>query len=317
MPEKVLILAGGGGHTGYAHTLAQELEGRLELSFLVPDDDPLSWKRLKSFGKVQTLVKPRHPRTPIHEFLPRLLLSFLLSMKKVDKGYKAVISTGSNFCIPPSLVSWLRRMPVINVESADLFVKPSKTARILQPIAAVTVLHWKDQRRILRGKVFGPLLPRKEVEPWSGEYVLIAAGTYGYRDLLEAVSRSQIDDVILQTGSSRTEMYERKHPKWKVISTTDRFYELVAGAEVVITPPGVTALEAVSYGKPLIIVKYPKWSRAGTLEDARLFAEKINAPFVSDLSRDVLLSSLKRAKEMERPRFKNGAKNLAEFIVRL
>ncbi|MFB0543485.1 MAG: polysaccharide biosynthesis protein, partial [Candidatus Bathyarchaeia archaeon] len=252
MPGSVLILAGGGGHTGYAHILAQELEGRAELTFLVPDDDPLSRMRLEPFGRVQTLVKPRHPRTPPHRFIPRLFQSFLQSTTRIPEECRVVVSTGSNFCIPPALISRLRGIPLINIESTDRFVKPSKTARILRPLSAITVLQWEEQRKILRGRVFGPFLPRKRIEPWKGGYVLIAGGTYGYKELLEAASESQLEDVALQTGSENPYRYRKRHPSWRVFATTDRFYELIAGAEVVVAPPGATPLEAVTYGKPVV-----------------------------------------------------------------
>jgi len=35
----VLVLAGGGGHTGYAYALAQALHEKVSLSFLVPEGD--------------------------------------------------------------------------------------------------------------------------------------------------------------------------------------------------------------------------------------------------------------------------------------
>lgn len=316
MPGSVLVLAGGGGHTGYAHILAQNLEGRAELSFLVPDDDPLSRMRLEPFGRVQTLVKPRHPRTPLHRFITRLFQSFLQSMTRIPGDCSVVISTGSNFCIPPALISWLRGVPLINLESADRFVKPSKTARILQPFSAVTALQWEEQRKFLRGRVFGPLLPRRRVEPWEGGYVLIASGTYGYKELLEVASESRLKDVVLQTGIVDPGRYIRRHPDWRVITTTERFYELIAGAGVVVAPPGATPLEAVTYGKPVVIVKYPEWSRAGILEEATLFAEKLNAPLLSELSPEALVKAIEETKGREMPRLRNGGRALAEYIVK-
>jgi len=316
LPKKVLILAGGGGHTGYAHTLAQELESSVELSFFVPEDDPLSRIRLEPFGKVQSLIKPRHPNTPIHRFIPRLFWSFLRSLTEVSSEYRAVVSTGSNFCIPPALISWLKGIPLISIESADKFEKPSKTARIIQPFSTVTALQWEDQRKILKGKVFGPFLPRKRVDPWDGGYVLVAAGTYGYEELLEVASESKLKDVVLQTGSVNQDRYRKRHPDWRIIATTDRFYELIAGAEAVVSPPGSTPLEAVAYDKPVVIVRYPEWSHAGTLKDARLFAEQLNVPLLSELSPDRLVESIEEAKRRERPRLGNGARALAEYIVK-
>lgn len=73
LQKHVLILAGYGGHVGEAYALAQELQGKVTLSFLVPEGDELSKARLSRFGRVDTLILPREPKTPHHVFIPRLL----------------------------------------------------------------------------------------------------------------------------------------------------------------------------------------------------------------------------------------------------
>lgn len=59
MNMSILILAGGGGHTGYAYALAQALLDKAFLSFIVPEDDTLSQKKLGRFDRVDTLIKAR------------------------------------------------------------------------------------------------------------------------------------------------------------------------------------------------------------------------------------------------------------------
>ena len=313
--KKILILAGGGGHTGYAKILAEELYGNTELSFLVPDDDPLSEELLREYGHVDQLVKPRHPTTPTWRWLLRFLKAFYNSFGKVKRGLDYVVSTGSNFCISPSIIAWAKGVPVINLESADRFTRASSTAKILQPFSELTALHWEEQEQILRGKVFGPFIPRRRIEPWSGGYVLIAGGTYGYRELLDAASESQLEKVVLQTGRVEPSTYTEKHSDWRVFSTIDNFYEVIAGAEIVIAPPGATPLEAVAYGKPVVIVKYPDWSRAGTRKDAELFAGKLNAPFLSNISATNLQTAIKQCENRPKPNLINGAKMLADHII--
>ena len=316
MPGRVLILAGGGGHTGYAYTLARELKEKTDMSFLVPKGDQLSRVRLQPFGSVKTLLKPRHPRTPLRYFIPRLLLAFLQSLTKIPMECRAVVSTGSNFCVPPALTSWLKGVPLINLEAADRLAKPSRTAQILQPFSDVTVLQWEEQRKFLKGTVFGPFLPPRRFEPWNGGYVLISGGTYGFKELFDVASGTTLRNVVLQSGSVNNERYRRSHPDWKVVTITQRFHELIAGAEIVVSPPGATALEAITYGKPIVIVRYPKWSLAGTLEEARLFAKKLNAPFLSDLSPETFLENIEMAKDREKPRLRDGTKELTEYMVK-
>jgi len=276
----------------------------------------LSRERLSELGEVNFLIKPRGPRTPYYRFIPRLIKAFSEVLRYVPSDYDVVVSTGSNFCIPPAIISWFKGLPLVNIESASRFVKPSKTARILQPFSSLTVLQWEEQRKFLKGRVFGPFLPSRRIDPWDGGYILIAGGTYGYRELLDAASETHLRDVVLQTGRVDPERYRRRHPDWRVFTTTEKFYEVIAGAEVVVTPPGATPLEAVTYGKPVVIVKYPEWSRAGTLEDARLFAEKLNAPFLSELSPRILVEAIEEAKGRERPRLRNGGRVLADYIVK-
>lgn len=316
MPSRVLILAGGGGHTGHAHTLAQELKGKTELFFLVPEGDQLSRMKLEPFGRVRPLLKPRHPHTPFRHFIPRLVLSFVRSLTMIPTGCRVVVSTGSNFCVPPAIISWLKGVPLINLESTTRLRKPSWTARILQPFSDVTVLQWKEQRKFLKGTVFGPFLPRRRVEPWNGGYVLISGGTYGFQRLLDVASATTLRNVVLQTGRVNPGRYKRRHPDWKVITITEQFYQLIAGAEVVVSPPGATALEAVTYSKPIVIVRYPGWSRAGVLEEAKLLADKLNAAFLPELSPETLIGAIKEAKSKKKLRLRDGAKKLAEYLIR-
>ena len=310
-----MILAGGGGHTGYARILAEQLRGKAELHFMVPEDDRLSYNLLESFGEVATLIKPRHPTTPMWRYALRFPKAFHQSLSRIKGRYDFVVSTGSNFCVAPAVIAWMKGVPVINIESADRMTRPSQTSRILQPISTVTVLHWEEQTKFLKGRVFGPFLPSRRMEPWDGGYILVAGGTYGYKELLDAASETTLTEVALQTGKVAPEEYRRKHPEWHVFSTADNFDELIAGAKAVVAPPGVTPLEAIAYEKPVVVVRYPVWSRAGTLKDAELFAEKINASFLSDITPGRLMERLQDAYVRNKPNLENGATNLVKYIL--
>lgn len=315
--KAIMILAGGGGHTGTARILAEELHGRAELSFLAPDDDPISRRRLEPFGSVGTLTKPRHPTTPTWRFALRLAKALYQSLGRVPRNLDVVVSTGSNFCVPPALVAWMKGVPLVNLESRVRFIKPSRTASLLQHFAEVTALQWEEQSRILKGTVFGPLLPRRTMEPWNGEYILVAGGTYGYKGLFDAVSASSLKDVVLQTGNLDGKEYAERHPDWRVISFTDGFDELLAGAEVVVSTPGGTPIEAVVYGKPVVIVRYPEWTRAASLEDTKIFAEKLNAPLLLRLTPSALEAAVEESKRRELPVLRDGTRALVETILSL
>ncbi len=318
MPKNVLILAGGGGHTGYGYALAQSLFGRACLYFLVPAGDALSQKRLSKFGCVDFLLKGRGAKTPTREFIPNLMRAFLDSSRRVSRKYDVVVSTGSNFCIPPALFAWMKGVPLVNIESSVRFTKASKTARILQPFSAVTALHWEEQKKILnKGVVVGPLLPKPEVKSWNGGYILITGGTLGHKMLFDVVAESDLENVVLQTGKVNPKHYKKKHPEWKVIRFSTKFYELVAGADIVITHFGSTALEAVVYRKPMVMVLNPEWKRTVGKSDAEIFAGKVNAAFIWDVNLESLLRAMEEAKRRKVPDFEDGAKKLAEAILKL
>jgi UDP-N-acetylglucosamine:LPS N-acetylglucosamine transferase len=319
LAKNILILAGGGGHTGYGYALAQRLHGKARLHFLVPKGDFLSQKRLSKFGPVKFLLKPREAKTPTSEFIPKLAKAFIDSFKQVSDSFDTVISTGSNFCIPPSLLAWLRGTPLVNIESSVRFTKASRTALLLQPFSAITALHWVEQKRLLRkGVVVGPLFPQPQMEPWNGGYILITGGTMGHKQLFDAISESNLENVVLQTGHVNPEPYRRRHPEWKIIPFSTRFNELVAGAELVITHFGSTVLEAAAYRKPMVIVLNPEWiKRTVGKSDAEIFAEKVNAVFVWDVKLENLLRAIEEAKKREPPLLEDGAKKLADMILKL
>jgi UDP-N-acetylglucosamine--N-acetylmuramyl-(pentapeptide) pyrophosphoryl-undecaprenol N-acetylglucosamine transferase len=316
--KRVLISAGGGGHTGYAYALAQRLYGEASLSFLVPEGDVLTKERLSRFGHISFLMKPRGAKTPTSEFIPNLVKAFVDSLKRVSGKYDAIVSTGSNFCIPPCFLARLKGVPIVNIESSVRFLKASKTAFILQPFSAITALQWKEQKKLLRrGTVFGPMLPKPEVASRNGGYILVTGGTLGHKKLFDAVSATSLEDVVLQTGLVDPEPYRQKHPKWKVLESSTKFHELVAGAEVVVTHLGSTALEALTYRKPMVIVLNPDWTRTAGGSDGEVFAEKLNDSFIWDVTAENLLRAIEETKKRRLPPIKDGAKNLAEAILSL
>ena len=314
MHKRVLILAGGGGHTVYAYALAQALHNRVSLSFLVPEGDTLSEKRLSKFGKVNFLIKPRGPKTLAPIFAVQLAKAFMDSVGQPLHKFDVVVSTGSNFCVFPAIIAWIRGVPVVNIESEQRFIKPSRTAFVLQPFSTITALWWKEQKRLLKGVVVGPLLPKRLVEPRNKGYILVTGGTYGHRLLFDALAESDLNNVVLQTGKVDPTPYRKKHPEWKVVGVTERFHELVAGAEIVVTHFGFTSLEALAYKKRVVIVVNPEWTLL-EMRDAKYLARKVNAVLVSEITTETLLNAIDEARKRKVPTLPNGAENLANRII--
>ena len=315
MRKNILILAAGGGHTGYAYALAEELHHKASLSFLVPHGDSLSAKRLSKFGQVRFLLKAREPKTPNHVFVVRFVKAFLDSFKLDFRQFDVVVSAGSNFCIPPAIVAWMRGVPIVNIESPVRFVNPSKSARALQHFSKLTALHWEEQAKLLKGVVVGPILPKPKVEPSNKGYILVSGGTYGHKLLFDTLTESSLPNIVLQTGKVNPLPYLKRHPEWEAFTVSDRFHELIANAELVVTHLGVTVLESMVYKKPVVLVPNPEWTRTGSMEDAKQLAKKINAVLVSEIELETLLKAIQEARKRKIPAFQDGAKNLANIIL--
>jgi UDP-N-acetylglucosamine--N-acetylmuramyl-(pentapeptide) pyrophosphoryl-undecaprenol N-acetylglucosamine transferase len=314
---RVLILAGGGGHTGYARILAEALSGKAQLLFLAPDDEPISVQRLAPFGEVDTLTKPRHPTTPLWRFALRFIKAFLQSLRRFPPDVDVVVSTGSNFSVPPAIVAWLRGVPIINLESRVKLLKASGAARFIGHLSKLTALQWEEQAKFHRGTVFGPILPKRTINPWDGGYILITGGTYGYKELFDAAILTGLKNVILQTGMIDPTKYVALRPEWRVLTFTDKFNELVAGAQVVVTPPGGTPIEAVAYGKPVVIVPYPGWARAADKEETIQFALKIRATLLDCINPSNLEEAIEMSKRIKPIMLNDGTEKLAEAILNI
>ena len=59
----VLILAGGGGYTGYVCALAPVFHEKVSLFFLVPEANVVRERRARRFGGVDSLVESQGPKT--------------------------------------------------------------------------------------------------------------------------------------------------------------------------------------------------------------------------------------------------------------
>ncbi len=316
MGKKVLILAGGGGHTSIALALAQALRGKAETSFLIPEDDRLSRELLSPFGPVEELMKGRYPKTSNLLFPFRLVSAFWHALPLVHKEYDVVVSTGSNFCIPPAVIAWLKSIPVINIESRVAITKPSKTALLLQYFSKKTLLQWEEQKSNLKGIVIGPIFPEKRYEARNLGYVLVTGGTEGHKQLFDAVVGLDLEMVVMQTGKVDPAPYREKRPRWTIIPYSTEFEKLVAESSVVITHQGGgTIFEALLYEKPLIIVFNLELYRTANMEDMRVLATKVNAPFVEKADRDKIKTLIVDAELHRKPHFENGRIKAAEAIL--
>jgi UDP-N-acetylglucosamine:LPS N-acetylglucosamine transferase len=316
--KDVILLAGGGGHTAYALALAQNLTKKCNLKIIVPEGDELSFKRLSKFGTVETLLKPRGPKTGLGPFLVNFVKAFFRCFKIV-KGKSVIVSTGSNFAIPPCLVAKMRGGTIINLVESIRFVERSKTTNILSNFSKITALQWPEQKKLYpKGEVFGPMLAKSPIEPYNGGYILVTGGTFGHKSLFQTLDSLELENIVLQTGPVSSQSFSQKHPNWKIIKYTDKFEEILAGAEVVVTHFGATIIEStLIHGKPTVIAFNPEWKRSGRYDDLLGLAKKTNAVLLEELNPENLIESIEKAKKQKPPIIESGANLLAKRILEI
>lgn len=316
--REIILLAGGGGHTAYAFALAQNLTKKCKLKIIVPEGDELSFKRLSKFGPVETLLKPRGPKTGIGPFLVNFVKSFFKCCKIV-KGKSVIVSTGSNFAIPPCLVAKMKGGKIINLVESIRFVERSKTTNILSNFSTLTALQWPEQKRLYpKGEIFGPMLAKSSINSYNGGYILVTGGTFGHKSLFQTLDSLELENIVLQAGPVATQSISQKHPNWKIIGYSDNFEEILAGAEVVVTHFGATIIEStLIHGKPTVIAFNPEWKRSGRYDDLLVLTKKTNAVLLEKLNPDNLIKSIDKAKKQKPPLIESGANLLAERILEI
>jgi UDP-N-acetylglucosamine:LPS N-acetylglucosamine transferase len=96
-----------------------------------------------------------------------------------------------------------------------------------------------------------------------------------------------------------------------------KFNKLIAGAEAVVTHQGSTPLEAAAYKKPSVIVPDPELKRTFPKRDSEIFAKKVGATILSELTLESLVNAIETAKKRQVPVLRDGAKVLADMILNL
>ena len=314
---EVIITASGGGHTGYAVSLAQRLSGKVDLCFIIPEGDSWTYSKVSKYGSVYEVVKLRGPRDSWVKLITKAPKAFIQSLSKVKSGAKVFVSTGSNHSVPPAIISKLRGAYLINIESSVRFTRPSSSVKLLRRFADLTVLQWEEQRRLIpEGIVVGPLYEKPEYEIRNEGYVLVTGGTYGHKKLFDAVLKAGIENVVLQTGRVDPEPYKKARPKWRVFRFDPNFGKWLAGADVVVTHLGKTVIDAaLTYRKPTVIVPNPEWRLTAGYEDAEYLAKKLNAIVVKEITPNNIVKAINEVRGREVPRYKDGAEELAKIIM--
>ena len=312
----VLVIASGGGHTGFARAIAQYFPSKLD--FVIPEGDKNSEEVLREFSNRVYYIKkgkePNQSNINLALNIPEIVLQSI----KVKK-YKVVIATGSNHSLVPSFILRLKGSRLFVIESQDRIVTRGKTVDILSHFSENVFLHWEEQKKLYpkKGLVVGPVVEKPKYEPKDEGFVLVTAGTMGFKRLFDVVTRLDLGkDIVLQTGKVDPEPYIKRGIR---AFSFDRDLErFISSASLVITHQGKTAMEAtVMYKKPTIIVYNNDWKYAATKEDSIQYAKILGATFLNDPSEWGSSEEIERAiKSVSQPKSYNiGTPNLVKRIL--
>jgi len=317
---KILLTAGGGGHTGYAVALAHALRSKASLIFLVDRDDSLSKARLTPLGTIVTVTKPRQPGTPLWRFIYRFVVCGFQSLWLwIKHRPNVVVSTGSNIAIPICIVGKAFGSRVVNVEDSVRIFSPSKTSKYLDLISDVTLLQWKEQLEFhpKRGRYVGLLLPSVPRSTRDGR-ILVSPGSFGFKELYDIVVETDLRGVTMTTGDLDAERYTK--PGWLVVKQLIGLDHELSSARVVVTHLGYTIWEALNYAIPVVIVPNPRWKKSAVREIERVstfLQEKGYGLYLptEELTPERLEDAVGRAEKMRVPQMERGSEKAARVIL--
>jgi len=317
---KVLLTAGGGGHTGYAIALAGALKSKASLIFLIGKDDSLSRARLSPLGEIVAVTKPRQPGTRLWRFIWGFILCSLQSLWIwIKYRPEVVVSTGSNIAIPICIVGRAFGSRIVNIEDSVRLFSSSKTSKYLDLISDVTLLQWREQLELhpKKGRYVGLLIPSVTRSTRDGR-IVISPGSFGFSELCDVAARTSLKEVTMTIGNLDVERYSR--PGWIVVDKLVGLDNVMASASVVVTHLGYTIWEAVNYGVPVVIVPNPKWKKSAVSEVERvaLFLQQkgygIYLP-IEELTPERLEEAVRRAEKMSIAEVERGAEDAARVIL--
>lgn len=318
---KGLIVAGYGGHAGYAYAISSELvKHNVQLDILLPRRYEYLEKKFANLGKIIYITLPRRPLEPIYKGVHRWFMTTIESISLSRNEYDFIFSAGSNFSISPSIfLKVFRNVYLFTLEDVNRFSRPSKSVKLLKSFGGIVFLHWEEQLSLYQdGIVVGPVFEPRLYEPIDEGYVLVTLGTLGSREVFDTVVKLNLDKLVIQTGDLDPTPYAAINPNWIVFKYTDDMHRWLAKASVVVTHPGTTAVTArLAYNKPVVLIYTKRHAPLYPMSDVEELTRKLNAIFVSEINTERLLDALNEAKKLEKPKVKIGSVEASKLMLDL
>ncbi|MEM0453991.1 MAG: hypothetical protein QXO98_04990 [Sulfolobales archaeon] len=318
--SEILLIAGYGGHAGYAFAVTYELFrlGFRGNTILVAEGYEFLIDKFRPYGRVFLHILPRRPTEPLYRGLGRWVKALWQSMKFVSNHrISTVFAGGSNFSILPSILcKTLRHSKIYTIEAIEHFTSHSRAIKILESIGGTVFLHWEEQLEMFpKGIVVGPVYEPPLYEVRDGGYVLVTTGTLGYKELFDVVEKLGFEKVVLQSGDIDPQPYMKRNPSWVAFRYSSDIHKWIANANLVITQQGVTAsIARLAYRKPTVIVWNPRVTLGASRHDIRIYAEKLETPLVEKVTPTTVREALDGVKPMSKG-FPNGSQKVANILM--
>ncbi len=318
--DGIILIAGYGGHSGYAFAVAYEL---FRLGFqrniiVVAEGYEFLVEKFKPYGEVVLQTLPRKPAEPLYRGLGRWVKAFWQSAKLASKyRVNTVFAGGSNFSIPLTMTSKiLNTSKIYTIEAIEHFTTRSRTVRLLEDFGGTVLLHWEEQLEIFpKGVVVGPVYEPPLYEAIDRDYVLVTTGTLGYKELFDCIEKLGFKNVVLQSGDIDPHPYVKRNPSWVAFRYTSDIHKLLAGASLVIAQQGVTAsIARLAYRKPTIITWNPRVTLGASRQDVRIYAEKLEVPLVEEVSLNALRNAVDNVKPLTKT-YHVGSLKVANMLL--
>ena len=326
---KIYIVASGGGHTGYAIAIAErilELLPEIDICFILQPNDTWSiqriFRKLSSNICIMTISKLRGPLDNSLKVFIRAPQALFEGLSHIKNPFM-VISTGSNHGIMPIIISKFKKAPFLfTLEDVYRIYSHSKANYLLNKWFNIPVLiQWPEQKMHFHKSIYlGPIYEKPMYKPSDKGYILVVSGTIGHKRLIKLLLKTDLDNVVIQSGNIDPDSIRSKKPSWKIFDFDPNIDKWIANASIVIGHQGVTVVEAaLAYRKPIIIAYNPDIPRTSTAIDAMLLAKKINGVFLDTRTADSkdLLKAIERARGIKPKTFINGAQKFAQMLLRL
>lgn len=327
---KIIVTASGGGHTGYAIAVGEQLLRKgYNVSFIVDPNDRWTILRLtKRLNGNYNLIWLRRLREP-NEQLTKIMLRLptvtigSLKLEKLIRTADVLVCTGSNHSLLPTILARFKRIQTFCIEAVDRIVTRSRTVALLHDFYAIPVaLHWPSQRQYYRrGLVVGPIYEKPMYKPENEDYILVLTGTQGNPRLVSKLLQTSLENIVIQTGrATPPEFIKRYKPNWKAFRYTPDIDRWVARARLVIAHQGLSIVEAaLAYHKPVLLACNPDLPLTSGWKDAQLLAKYLNTRAINPaiLTPKQLEEEIYIAMRRKPPQYTPGATALSAILEAL